>query len=76
MTGVAFEGLEPCEWKLSSTVLKGEGGRKAPDLPGYNIGRAMPKDPARKKTITWMKDIFVIESERVPGRFSMLPVPH
>ena len=38
MTGVTFEGLEPYEWKLSCTVLKGEGGRKAPDLPGCKIG--------------------------------------
>jgi hypothetical protein len=34
MTRAAFEGLELYEWKLSCTVLKGEGGRKAPDLPG------------------------------------------
>ena len=25
---------EPYEWKLSSTVLRGERGRKTPDLPG------------------------------------------
>ena len=30
----AFEGLEPCDGKLSRTVLRGKGGRKAPDLPG------------------------------------------
>ena len=34
--------LEPCDGKLSRTVLRGEGGRKAPDLPGAalpdNIG--------------------------------------
>jgi hypothetical protein len=30
----AFEGLEPYEGKLSRTVLRGERGRKAPDLPG------------------------------------------
>ncbi len=26
--------LEPYDGKLSRTVLRGEGGRKAPDLPG------------------------------------------
>ena len=30
----AFEGLELCDGKLSRTVLRGKGGRKAPDLPG------------------------------------------
>ena len=30
----AFEGLEPCDGKLSRTVLRGKGGRKAPALPG------------------------------------------
>ena len=29
-----FEVLEPCDGKLSRTVLRGEGSRKAPDLPG------------------------------------------
>jgi hypothetical protein len=32
--GLTSEMLEPCERKLSSTVLRGERGRKAPDLPG------------------------------------------
>ena len=31
---LAFEGLEPYDGKLSRTVLRGERGRKAPDLPG------------------------------------------
>ena len=26
--------LEPCDGKLSRTVLRGEGSREAPDLPG------------------------------------------
>ena len=30
----AFEGLELCDGKLSRTVLRGKGGRKAPALPG------------------------------------------
>ena len=29
-----FGMLEPCDGKLSRTVLRGEGSRKAPDLPG------------------------------------------
>ena len=29
-----FGVLEPCDGKLSRTVLRGEGSRKAPDLPG------------------------------------------
>jgi len=29
-----MEGLEPYDGKLSSTVLRGESGRKARDLPG------------------------------------------
>ncbi len=33
--GELFEVLEPCDGKLSSTVLRGERGRKAPDLPGH-----------------------------------------
>ncbi len=28
--------LEPYDGKLSRTVLRGEGGREAPDLPGAN----------------------------------------
>jgi len=32
--GLTFEMLEPCEVKVSSTVLRGERGREAPDLPG------------------------------------------
>jgi hypothetical protein len=32
----AYEVLEPYEWKLSSTVLRGERSRKAPDLPGWS----------------------------------------
>ena len=31
--GRTFEMLEPCEGKLSCTVLRGERGREAPDLP-------------------------------------------
>jgi hypothetical protein len=34
MIRIAFEVLEPYEWKLSSTVLRGERGCKASDLPG------------------------------------------
>ena len=29
--------LEPCDGKLSRTVLRGEGSRKAPDLPGMTV---------------------------------------
>ena len=32
--GDYFGGLEPYDGKLSRTVLRGERGRKAPDLPG------------------------------------------
>jgi len=32
--GQLMEGLEPYDGKLSSTVLRGESGRKARDLPG------------------------------------------
>jgi len=32
--GLTFGMLEPCEGKLSRTVLRGERGREAPDLPG------------------------------------------
>ena len=32
--GLTFEMLEPCDGKLSSTVLRGERGQEAPDLPG------------------------------------------
>jgi len=35
---LAFEGLEPYDGKLSRTVLRGERGRKAPDLPGSEAG--------------------------------------
>ena len=28
--------LEPYDWKLSRTVLRGERGSNAPDLPGNN----------------------------------------
>ncbi|MBD3421091.1 MAG: hypothetical protein GF398_13310 [Chitinivibrionales bacterium] len=36
-TSVAFEELEPYEWKLSCPVLRGERGREASDLPGFEI---------------------------------------
>lgn len=29
--------LEPYDWKLSRTVLRGERGSNAPDLPGINL---------------------------------------
>ena len=32
----AFKMLEPCDGKLSRTVLRGEGSRKAPALPGMS----------------------------------------
>ncbi|RKU61321.1 conjugal transfer protein, partial [Parabacteroides sp. AF17-3] len=32
--------LEPYDWKLSSTVLRGERGSNAPDLPGKAIASA------------------------------------
>jgi hypothetical protein len=31
---LAFEGLEPCDGKLSRRVLRGPGGSNAPRLPG------------------------------------------
>ena len=31
--------LEPYDWKLSSTVLRGERGSNAPDLPGKAIAK-------------------------------------
>ena len=31
--------LEPYDWKLSSTVLRGERGSNDPDLPGKAIAR-------------------------------------
>ena len=34
--GVLNGTLEPYDGKLSRTVLRGEGGREAPDLPGVN----------------------------------------
>ena len=30
--------LEPYDWKLSCTVLRGERGSNAPDLPGNSAG--------------------------------------
>lgn len=30
--------LEPYDWKLSRTVLRGERGSNAPDLPGFGLG--------------------------------------
>lgn len=44
MTEVIFEVLELCEWKLSCTVLRGEGGCKALDLLGCAIFAAKAKD--------------------------------
>ena len=32
--------LEPYDWKLSSTVLRGERGSNAPDLPGKALSTA------------------------------------
>ena len=34
MPRLAFEGLEPCDGKLSRRVLRGLGGSDAPRLPG------------------------------------------
>ena len=39
----AFSMLEPCEVKVSCRVLKGEGGRKASDLPGGLLRRPQDK---------------------------------
>ena len=33
--------LEPYDWKLSRTVLRGERGSNAPDLPGNNMGKSV-----------------------------------
>jgi len=52
MTRVTFEGLELYEWKLSCTVLKGEEGRNALDLPGgetKNRPNTKDKEPRAKK---------------------------
>ncbi len=34
---LAFEGLEPCDGKLSRTVLRGLGARNGPRLPGVAV---------------------------------------
>ena len=39
-----FEMLEPYEANVSRTVLRGEGGRKAPALPGQQRRRAIPEN--------------------------------
>lgn len=36
--------LEPYDWKLSCTVLRGERGSNAPDLPGKAIASANMAD--------------------------------
>ena len=36
MPRLAFEGLEPCDGRLSRRVLRGLGGSNAPRLPGYD----------------------------------------
>ena len=36
LPGLAFEGLEPCDGKLSRTVLRGLGAGNSPRLPGIN----------------------------------------
>ena len=36
--------LEPYDWKLSRTVLRGERGSNAPDLPGKAIASANMAD--------------------------------
>ena len=36
--------LEPYDWKLSCTVLRGERGSNAPDLPGNNMGKSVEFD--------------------------------
>lgn len=33
--------LEPYDWKLSRTVLRGERGSNAPDLPGSSTGKGI-----------------------------------
>ena len=37
MPRLAFEGLEPCDGKLSRRVLRGPGGSNAPRLPGSGV---------------------------------------
>ena len=39
--------LEPYDWKLSSTVLRGERGSNAPDLPGKALSSANMADYLR-----------------------------
>ncbi len=43
MQSWAFEGLEPCDGKLSRTDLRGKGGRKAPARPGQYGYRDLPQ---------------------------------
>ena len=42
--------LEPCDGKLSRTVLRGEGSRKAPALPGVSRENEMDMDLGGTKT--------------------------
>ena len=53
--------LEPCDGKLSRTVLRGEGSRKAPALPGQkNSGKDISissKRRMRKKSYVSMAEL-------------------
>ena len=50
--------LEPCDGKLSRTVLRGEGSREAPDLPGVvRIESEVPKMSEGKIFRSNAKDI-------------------
>ena len=44
--------LEPYDWKLSRTVLRGERGSNAPDLPGKAIASANMADKERSQILS------------------------
>ena len=55
--GRTFEMLEPCDGKLSSTVLRGERGREAPDLPGQRQCFTKTSQRSRLSFRNWKRTV-------------------
>lgn len=51
LPGKAFERLEPCDGRLSRTVLRGLGGSNAPRLPGAALRGAGEAQAVRRQTV-------------------------
>lgn len=65
--------LEPYDWKLSCTVLRGERGSNAPDLPGTERLRELPLE-FKMWDMCVRTGMFPNISETTPGQVTYIPL--